>query len=155
MSGFIMFGGKSKFPIIVSPEMDKEKMLFYLEKQLNYEWATQVVRRGDLVTFSGNMFTLTRLRTFLRLGGRGFIRVIIEGERLLVTYRLSFMGIFLIFLVGSIFLTFITINAGNPDIGAFTFILLFFCLAVCINIFIRLVSLALFIDRTFDAFVRK
>jgi hypothetical protein len=155
MSGFMMFGGKSKFPIIVSPEMDKEKMLFYLEKQLNYEWATQVVRRGDLVTFSGNMFTLTRLRTFLRFGGRGFIRVTTEGERLLVTYRLSFMGIFLIFLVGSIFLTFITINGGNLDIGAFTFILLFFYLAVGINIFIRLVSLALFIDRTFDAFVKK
>jgi hypothetical protein len=155
MSGFMMFGGKSSFTIIDSPEMDREKMLFYLEKQLKYERATQVVRRGDFVTFSGTMFTFIRLRTFLEFGGRGFVRVTTKGDKLIVTYRLSFIGFLLIFLAGGLFLTITMVNEGTPDISSFMFVLLFCCVVVGFNVFIRLVSLAMFIDRTFDSFMRK
>lgn len=151
----MMFGGKSSFPIIVSPEMDKEKMLFYLEKQLKYEWAKHIVRKGDFITFSGNMFTFIRLRTFLSFVERGFIQVATEGERLIVTYRLSFLGSFLVFLIGSLFLIAVTITMETFDINSFIVILLIFCVVVGFNVFTRLVSLAMFIDRTFDAFMRK
>ena len=151
----MMFGGKSRFPIENSPEMDREKMLFYLEKQLKYELAKHIVRRGDFITFSGHMFTFIRLRTFLEFGERGFIQVTAEGERLIVTYRLSFMGIFLIFLVGGLFLTAATIMMETFDLSSFIVILLFCCVAVGFNIFVRLVSLTMFIERIFDSFMRK
>jgi hypothetical protein len=151
----MVFGGKSKFPIIVSPEMDKEKMLFYLEKQLNYEWAKQVARRGDLITFSGNALSFIRTRSFLNSVGRGFIRVNTEGERLTVTYRLSFTGFFSVLLLGGFFLTIAVLNEGMTNLDSFVVMLLFFCIALGFNIFIRLASLAMFIERTFDAFMKK
>jgi hypothetical protein len=155
MSGFMVFGGKSKFPIIISPEMDREKMLFYLEKQLIYERANQVARRGDLITFSGNFLTFVRVRSFLNSIGRGFIRVTAEEERLIVTYRLSFTGFFSILLLGGFILTVAVINGGMADPGSLLGIALFLCVVVGFNIFIQLVSLAIFIERIYDSFMKE
>lgn len=149
------FGGKSRFPIINSPEEDKKNLLFFLEKQLKYERAYRVVRKGDVVTFSGGMFFFLRPRTFLELGGRGFVRVVMDGENLVVIYRQSFIGIFLLYLAGGLFLLFLMGNGSNTETSSVIAILLIILLATGFNVFIRLVSLAMFIERTFDAFMKK
>lgn len=154
----MILGGKSRFPIINSPEMDKEKFLLYLEKQLRYEDATQVVRKGDLVLFTGTIFTIVRLRTFLRFGERGFVRVTTEGNELIVTYRLSFIWSFFVFLLGGLFLTVVTWNGEITDPATFTsimMILFFVCIAIGFTAIAQLVSLAVFVERTHDAFMKK
>jgi hypothetical protein len=154
MSGFMVFGGKSKFPIIVSPEMDREKMLFYLEKQLKYEWAKDVVRQGDFVFFSGNVFTFARTRQFVLVGGRGSIRITTEDGKLVVMYRLSFVWIFFLYLAGVLFLASMLIK----DISAIEtslYLLAFFCVVVGLMVFFSLVSLAIFIERIYDSFMKE
>ena len=149
-----MFGGKSRFPIIDSPEMDREKMLFYLEKQLKYEWARNVVRRGDLVFFSGNVFTVARIRQFVAAGGKGFIKVTTEDGKLVVIYRLSFTWIFFLYLAGVLFLASMLIK-DTSIVSTFLSALALFCTVFGIVVFSSLVSLAMFIDRVFDSFMRK
>ncbi|MBL8080208.1 MAG: hypothetical protein JNM55_19720 [Anaerolineales bacterium] len=147
------FGGKSKFPILNSPEMDQEKMLFYLEKQLKYEGAINVTRHGDLVIFSSNVFTFIRMRTFLEGGGRGFLRVATEGDNLVVVYRLSFVWAFLIFLVGNAFLAYAFI-LGRAPFESLICMFLAFYFGIGANILIHLISLAMFIERTFDTYMK-
>jgi hypothetical protein len=154
MSGFMVFGGKSRFTIIDSPEMDREKMLFYLEKQLKYERARNVVRRGDLVFFSGNIFTFVRIRQFVQVGDRGFIRVTTEAGKLVVMYRLSFVWIFFLYLAGVLFLASMLIK-DNSVVNTFLSALALFCTVFGFIVFSSLVSFAMFIDRTFDSFMRK
>src|SRR5688572_27464764 len=96
-------GGKSKFPVLTSPEADQERLLFYLEKQLKYEGATEVVRRGDLVIFSGKLVAFVRMRSFLYNWGRGFLRVTIEDQNLVVTYRMSFTWVIVFLIIASLF----------------------------------------------------
>ncbi len=148
------FGGKSKFPLFDLPEMEKEKMLFYLEKQLKYEWARNVIRQGDLVSFSGNAFTFARTRHFIQVGDGGFIRVTTEGGKLIVMYRVSFVWIFFLYLAGSLFLALILIK-DSLVMNTLLSVLALLCTTVGINIFFSLVSLAMFIERTFDAFMKK
>jgi len=154
MSGFMVFGGKSKFPIIVSPEMDKEKMLFYLEKQLKYERAKDVVRRGDLVFFSGNVLTFARTRQFVEVGGRGFIRITTEDGKLIVMYRLSFVWVFFLYLAGVLFLASMLIK-DITAVETFLYLLAFFCIVVGLMVFFSLVSLAIFIERIHDSFMKE
>jgi hypothetical protein len=148
------FGGKSRFPIITFPETDKESMLFYLEKQLKYEGAQNVVRRGDLIIFSGSIFSLRRLRTFLIFGGKGFLRVTTEGEKTIVTYRLSFIIPFLLYSAGVIFLSSMFIKQYS-FIETLFYALVIFCVIFGFIVLTQLVSLAMFIERTFDAFMKK
>lgn len=150
----MIFGGKSRFPILTSPEADQERLLFYLEKQLKYEGAPQVTRHGDLVTFSGILFTFTHVRSFLAGGGRGFVRVTIEDQKLNVTYRLSFFGMLILLMVGSLLLIFGFIFNTLP-IKSVLYMFLAFYFFIGFNIFIPLVSFALFIEKTFDSFMKE
>jgi hypothetical protein len=147
-------GGKSRFPILTSPEGDQERLLFYLEKQLKYEGATQVVRRGDLVIFSGRIFAFGHMLGFLHNFGRGFLRVTIEGKTLVVTYRMSFMWIIAFLTIAILFFTYHLIF-NSLSLGSYLFFVLGGSLSFGFNIFIMLVSLAMFIERTFDSFMRE
>ena len=147
-------GGKSRFPILTSPKEDQERLLFYLEKQLKYEGATQVVRRGDLVIFSGRILAFVHMRSFLYNFGRGFLRVTIEGQNLVVTYRMSFMWIIAFLTIGILFFTYHLIF-NNLSIEPYLFFVLGGSLSFGFNIFIMLLSLTMFIERTFDSFMRE
>jgi hypothetical protein len=147
-------GGKSKFPILTSPEVDQERLLFYLEKQLKYEGATQVVRRGDLVIFSGRPVAFVRMRSFLYNPGRGFLRVTMEDQHLAVTYRMSFMWIIAFVIIGILFFTWHFIF-NNLPLEPYLFFVVGGSLSFGFNIFTMLVSLAMFIERTFDSFMRE
>src|SRR5262245_27878564 len=136
----MIFGGKSKFTLINSPETGQENMLFYLEKQLKYEGAQNVVRRGDLIIFSGNLFSFRRLRSFLDFGGKGFLRVTTDGEKIIVTYRLSFLIPFLIYLAGIIFIASIVIK-DYSIIQTLLFSLVIFCIIFGFIVLTHLVSL--------------
>jgi hypothetical protein len=155
MAGFMNFGGKSKFQIITSPEMDKERMLFFLEKQLKYEGANNVARERDTIFFSGFFPTYRRCLFFLVFGGRGVLHVAIEKDKITVVYSQSSAGIVVLYLLGCIFL--LWSSSGNivPTVETILFFFLFFCIATSINIFSRLVSLAMFIERVYDAFMKK
>lgn len=147
-------GGKSRFPILTSPEIDQERLLFYLEKQLKYEGATHVVRRGDLVIFSGKIVAFVRMPSFLYNWGRGFLRVTIENQNLVVTYRMSFMWIIVFLIIGCLFFTYHLI-VNNLPLEPYLFFVLGGSLSFGLNIFGMLVSLAMFIERTFDSFMRE
>lgn len=150
----MIFGGKSRFPILNSPQADQERFLFYLEKQLKYEGAPQVVRHGDLVIFSGILFTFMHIRSFLAGGGRGFIRVTIEDQNLNVTYRLSFFGMLILLMVGSLLLVFGFIFNILP-VESILYMFLAFYFFIGFNILIPLVSFSLFIEKTFDSFMKE
>ena len=155
MAGFMTFGSKSKFQIIDSPEMDKERLLFFLEKLLKYEQANNVVRENDMLLFSGFFPTYKRSLLFLGFGGRGFIHVAVEKEKIYVTYNQSYAGIFIIYLFGFIFVSWIFSGGVAPTIETLLFVFLFFCVALSISIFARVISLAIFITNAFDTFMKE
>ncbi len=155
MAGFMNFGGKSKFQTITSPEMDKERMLFFLEKQLKYERANNVAREKDTLFFSGFFLAYRSSLLFLVFGGRGVFHVAIERENITVAYSQSHAGIFVLYLLGCIFLLWTFSGEVAPTVEVFLFFSLLFCIATSISIISRLVSLAMFIERVFDAFMKK
>ena len=155
MAGFMTFGGKSKFQIITSPEMDKERMLFFLEKQLKYEWVYNVTREKDTLFFSGFFPAYRSSLLFLVFGGRGILHVAVEKEKITVAYSQSHAGIFILYLLGCIFLLFIFSAGVAPTVETLLFTCLLFCVTTSISIISRLVSLAMFIERVFDAFMKK
>lgn len=155
MSNFMVLGGKSKFPIIISPEIDKEKFLFYIEKQLIYESATHVARQEDHVTFSGNFSMLIRLRTFLNLGEEGVIRVTTDRNFLVVIYRQTFIKNLFILIVGGLVLTIFANYSPGFDLNLLIAIMSVLIVIQGIDIFARLASLAMFIERIYDAFMKN
>ena len=92
---------------------------------------------------------------FLGFGGRGVIHVTVEKEKIHVTYNQSYARIFVIYLFGFIFISSILSGGVVPTVETLLFIFLFFCVALSISIFSRIISLAMFITNVFDAFMKK
>ena len=99
---FMHFDGQIKFPVSDGSVVTKEKMLEHIEKQMKIERARTILRKGNILTFSGRIFRLRVTAKFLSVTDARFIRVT-ENENLLdVDYRLSFWAIFIYYVVMSL-----------------------------------------------------
>jgi hypothetical protein len=92
---FMHFDGQIKFPVSDDSVVTKEKMLEHSEKQLKIERARNILRKGNILTFSGRIFRFKITANFLSVTDAGFIRVTENENQLIVDYRLSFWVIFI------------------------------------------------------------
>ena len=155
-SNFMRFNGQVKFPLLGDAQFAQEKMLNQLEKQLKIEWAREINRHGDVITFTGNFFRFFKFHAqFLSIIDAGFIRVTTSEGSLIVDYRLSFLWIFwYCFFMSFIWLA-MTVGISDNLFQVLILNGIWWALVFWGNVFSPLFSMRLFIRKVYSDLYEK
>jgi len=155
MLNFMKLGGQVSFPMTGDAQMSIDKLLKQYEKQLLYEGAKDINLQGNVIAFSGIWLNFKWTGKFLKRIDRGFIRIFLQEQKLVVSYRLSFNRFFYGVLLISLFISLLILGDGANIASSFKLFLFLSGLLLGLNLVTILISIQVFIRSVWSVVFRE